>query len=423
MESLVGSAAWTNGEEYKDEYSSRIHQFSKHINKEALVDFASSLRDHQPCTLSDKFSVGNFNLVLKIEFADGVEWVARLRMPPMPGSSSTLVDEKKKVLREMESELATMEFVRYVFTNGHGHTLVHCTEPVYSQKTNIPIPRVYGYDFNENNPIGCPFSIMEYIHGNTAEEISHSYPGDHEGIPAEFEEKFWRQLAQYMITLAAVRLPQIGSITRVESGSFVVGPLIETDSGPYTSAEEFYAEYPLALSRTIGEDSVPGQSGLVEEFQAMAKSFGAQDSQKGFGLAHYDLNANNILVDRSFNILAIIDWDSVVAVPDAALYRVPYLLGMDCPVPGVIETHPAVMKRLRLCQRFTAVVEEVGREKDDCKGPILTREGFFSKEAVAFRSLLAVKMRQDWVNYEWMQGLRWLRDHSEADVAEFYMAR
>jgi hypothetical protein len=109
---LVRSAAWTNGEEYKDEYSERINQISDLINKEGLVDFASSLRDNQPCTLSDKLSVGNFNFVLKIEFTDGVEWVARLRMPPMPESSSTLVNEKRKALREMKSELATMEFVR-----------------------------------------------------------------------------------------------------------------------------------------------------------------------------------------------------------------------------------------------------------------------------------------------------------------------
>lgn len=52
---LVGSAAWTGGQEYQDEYSERITQFSDRINKEALVDFASSLRDNQPFTLSDIF--------------------------------------------------------------------------------------------------------------------------------------------------------------------------------------------------------------------------------------------------------------------------------------------------------------------------------------------------------------------------------
>ena len=201
---------------------------------------------------------------------------------------------------------------------------------------------VYAYDLDEDNAIGCPFSFMEYIHGNTAQEISQAYPGDYEGIPAEFKEKFWRQLAQIMIQLAPIRLSKIGSITRDESGSFVVGPLIETGSGPYNSASEFYADYPLALSK--GLQPVSGQSKLVQKFRALAKSFEEQVSREGFGLAHYDLNANNVLVDRLFNVLAIIDWDSAMAVPDAALHRIPFLLGMECPVPGIIETHPTIIK-------------------------------------------------------------------------------
>lgn len=280
---------------------------------------------------------------------------------------------------------------------------------------------MYAYDLDENNTVGCPFSIMEYVHDNTAQEMSQTYPGDNEGIPAKFEEKFWRQLARLMIQLASVRLSKIGSITRDESGSFVVGPLIETCSGPYSSASEFYADYPLALSKKLGEQPVSGQSKLLQEFRALAKSFGGQSSREGFGLAHYDLNANNVLVDRSFNVLVIIDWDSVLAVPDAALYRIPFLLGMDCTAPGVIEMHPAVIKRLQLCRRFTAVIEAVGREKDDHEGLLLTKGGFFSKEAVAFRSLIAVKMSQDWVNDEWIQGLRWLSEHNEADVAQLYL--
>ena len=84
----VGSAAWRGGDEYEDEYSERIDQFIDSISKEALVDFASSLRDNRPCMLSEEFSVGNFNLVRKIQFNDGVEWIARLRMPPAPDSSS-----------------------------------------------------------------------------------------------------------------------------------------------------------------------------------------------------------------------------------------------------------------------------------------------------------------------------------------------
>jgi len=214
-----------------------------------------------------------------------------------------------------------------------------------------------------------------------------------------------------------------------------VGPLVETGSGPYDSAAEFYADYPLALSNVIGKGELPvsGQEELVQAFRSLAASFPpptarADGSTADFGLANYDLNPNNILVDREFNILAVIDWDSVAALPDAALYRFPFLMGISCAIPGVVDTHPAVMKREQLGRRFVEVVEVVAREERgiDCEDAnrrhtfLLTKAGFFSKESMAFRSLIYVKMRQDWVNSSWLQSLKWLSEHDDAEVAELY---
>ncbi|KAM3548685.1 hypothetical protein MY1884_009073 [Beauveria asiatica] len=412
-----GSAAWTSGEEYGGEYAVRINQFMDKINEKALLSYASLLRGGELCTLSPEFSVGSFNLVRKIQFDDGVEWVVRLRMPPMLGEGSGMASppSRESMILDIQSELATMEFVR--------------------QNTDIPIPRVYAYNLNAQNAVGCPFSIIEYVDGNTAEEVSRNYPGEHEGIPAQFEEKFWRHVAKIMIQLASIRLPKIGSIIRDGSDSFVAGQLVETGTGPYNSAAEFYADYPLALSKSLGEQPVSGQDELLHAFHSLAASFPSPIAQvgdgstEGFGLANYDLNPNNFLVDREFNVLAVIDWDSVVSVPDAALYRFPFLMGVSCAVPGVVDAHPAVMKREQLGRRFAEVVEEVGQEQAGKeweaanKWPkyLLTKSGFFSKEAVAFRSLIYVKMSQDWVNNTWLQGLKWLSEHNELQVAQFYL--
>ncbi|KAI1144937.1 hypothetical protein F4825DRAFT_458021 [Nemania diffusa] len=412
-----GSAAWTNGEEYSGEYTERINQFIDKINEKALISYASLLRGNQLCTVSPQFSVGSFNLVRKIQFEDGVEWIVRLRMPPIPGQGSGMASPttRERMLLDLQSELATMEFVR--------------------QNTDIPIPRVYAYDLNDQNAVGCPFSIIEYVDGNTAEEVSRTYPGGHEGIPAQFEVKFWRQVAKIMVQLASIRLPKIGSIIRDSSDSFVTGRLVETGSGPYDSAAEFYADYPLALSKSLGEQPASGQDELVQAFHSLATSFPSpvarvgDGSAESFGLANYDLNPNNILVDREFNVLAVIDWDSVVSVPDAALYRFPFLMGVSCAVPGIVDTHPAVVKREQLGRRFAEIVEEVGQNqaRNDSKGAnkwpthLLTKPGFFSKEAVAFRSLIYVKMRQDWVNSTWLQGLKWLSEHDEVQVTQFYL--
>lgn len=109
---------------------------------------------------------------------------------------------------------------------------------------------------------------MEYVHGNTAEEVSLTYPGDHEGIPAQFEEKFWRQVAEVMVQLASIRLPEIGFIHHDgnDPALFVVGPFVETGSGPYQSMAEFYAEYPMALSKSLGKPPVDKQEEVVGAF-------------------------------------------------------------------------------------------------------------------------------------------------------------
>ena len=241
-----------------------------------------------------------------------------------------------------------------------------------------------------------------------------------------------------MIQLASIRLPKVGSIIRDKANpsKFSVGPLIETNSGPYESAAEFYADYPLALGKNLNagnRQTITGQKELLEAFRSLATSFQPPKTEnygtKGFGLANYDLNPNNFLVDHEFNVLAVIDWDSVIAVPDAALYRMPFLMGIACLVPGTVKTHAAVVRRHLFGRRFAEIVEEVAqmeREKSmeqGIKSPtfFFTKTGFFSKEAIAFRSLVYVKMGQMQVNSEWLEGLKWLSEHDDMEVVQFYL--
>lgn len=43
-----------------------------------------------------------------------------------------------------------------------------------------------------------------------------------------------------MVKIGSIQLPKIGSITR-DGAKFVVGPLVETSSGLYSPATEFYS--------------------------------------------------------------------------------------------------------------------------------------------------------------------------------------
>jgi hypothetical protein len=85
-----------------------IENFLADINEHALRVYASSLRSNQPCEISGEYSVGTCYAVRKIRFEDGLEWIARFRMPPYDGEA----ENKELVRSEMESELDTMMFIR-----------------------------------------------------------------------------------------------------------------------------------------------------------------------------------------------------------------------------------------------------------------------------------------------------------------------
>lgn len=313
---------------------------------------------------------------------------------------------------------------------------------LHSQHTDIPVPKVHAYSLDANNPVGCPYSLLDYVHGSTAEEVAAAYPGDHEGVPEKYEEKFMRQVARVMCQLASLRMPKIGSIVRSSSnpGSFEVGPLVETGSGPYETAAAFYQDYPIALAKTLyGDDwQSSGHGEVPQAFRSLALSFtsdvvpadgmSCSSAAPGFGLANYDLGPNNFIVDAEFNVLAVIDWDAVIAVPDTLLYRFPFLMGVSCAVPGIRETHPRIRERERLGRRFAEIVDATWMEwaeKADWRerggGVLFAKEDFYSKEAVAFRALVHYKSKQDWVDDEWLRGLKWLSEHDDREFERFYM--
>ncbi|KAK5998752.1 hypothetical protein PT974_01134 [Cladobotryum mycophilum] len=358
---LLRSDAWIGLERYEDEYVDRIIQFNKQINLDALKSYVSMLRENRPCQISAKFSVGVFNLVRKITFDDGVQWIARLRMPPIP--------------------------------DNHQHT-------------SIPIPRVYGYQLEDENLIGCPFSIIEYIHGNTAYELFQTYRVDHDSIPEEFEEKFWRQMAQLMVQLASIRLPKMGSITHGDDA-------------------------PNSFTSSARGERIAWQTELIVAFLTLSWSFEKKEKShaEGFGLVNFDLGSNNIIVDEEFNFLAVIDWSMAIAVPDAVLYRFQNLMGISIAMPGKYKHNEltTILNRYRQGLRLAKLVEELSLERGGSADEstedrqfIFTKSGFYCKEALAFQSLSDLHAEEGCINKDWMHGLEWLKERSEAQTADFY---
>lgn len=123
------------------------------------------------------------------------------------------------------------------------------------------------------------------------------------------------------------------------------------------------------------------------------------------------------MVDAEYNILAIIDWDSTISAPAPVLHHFPFCMSADPGVVGVRSSKrwPASTDRNRLTKRFAEVFDAVGGEGKELDGT-----GFFTKEALAWRAIMFVRIGMGWADSEFVEGLRWLKRHNENDIEDFY---
>ena len=289
---------------------------------------------------------------------------------------------------------------------------------------------VYGSDPRWKNDVGCPYAFLQYIRGSTADELIPTF--GHQNSPGQYEEKLYRQVARIMHKLANMRMPKIGSVRRSPSNpeKFEIGPLAGTDSGPYESAKDFYTDYPTAVGQLhygeIWEDGIHGQ--LIKHMRDTVSHFAPiQAPASGYGLANYDLGTNDLLVDQDFNVISVLGWEAVVAVPDEILCLFPFLLGVDCAIPRLVNEHPDYRTRQRHCFRFAEIVGQTSsemaretKERHNEDATVLTRAGFFSKVALAYGALEHCKMELDWLNAEWARGLQGLVGRSDQEILDFY---
>jgi hypothetical protein len=105
-------------------------------------------------------------------------------------------------------------------------------------KTTIPVPKIYHFGTAAENPTGTgPFIIMEYIdHERTmSDALKNPDLGPDEGhildanISQEKLEFLYRQMANILLQLSALKFPRIGSLIEDGDGQFSVSgrPLIQ----------------------------------------------------------------------------------------------------------------------------------------------------------------------------------------------------
>lgn len=145
---------------WKDEayYSQHPHQKQlrdaclSRVNWGALCRYASSKNSERPCTLLEQHTLGGVHLIrllmfpssdlqspcLKASGSDQTLWIVRVQLEQSTPETESL----------LRAEINAMELVR--------------------MRTEIPVPRIYGYELNDENVVRAAFTLMELLPGSSA---------------------------------------------------------------------------------------------------------------------------------------------------------------------------------------------------------------------------------------------------------------
>lgn len=101
------------------------------------------------CTTTSSPLHGSYNILFPLIFSDGVRWLFKV---PSRGYEGLWDD---MAARALISEALTMRYLR---------------------RKSIPVPEVYSFDASMDNALGCPFILMEHVHGRRLYEGKLSIP-------------------------------------------------------------------------------------------------------------------------------------------------------------------------------------------------------------------------------------------------------
>ena len=282
------------------------------------------------------------------------------------------------------------------------------------QHTTIPVPEVHGYNARVNDELGAPYMLLTYIHGTIADDMEGIDSGENE----DGTRYILKQLADMMVELAACKFDRIGSIFVNGTGDFEIGPLIETDGGPYETAWEYYqaiserrfhvyADRYFASNKDARRD--PGLH-LPLLFNNLMRMFtNSADDRGPFGLTNMDFGPHNVLVDENLNIVGLIDCDGIVSAPIHVVAQVPIAGCIGVAIPGYKPTTPLRIetnaKDALWLDRFVPMVA-AAEKRLGAETPIA--DAMTSDAAKLVYGLNDYQGLRDWLNVMWMCGYWYL---------------
>jgi hypothetical protein len=285
-----------------------------------------------------------------------------------------------------------------------------------------------------DNAVGAPYVFMTYIHGTVAAELSALWGCQPNTFGTESQDaRFLEQMANIQTQLAHLTFDCIGSLRQGPSeDTFEIGPEIETGLGPWKSQADYYKAVVRHRSHAATQNADPASRErksitLPERFAELASKY-LPSNCCAYALTNRDFGAHNVLVDKDFSIVGLIDLDGVMAAPLEMVAQFPFFMGLDRPAPGHVESRPLALKRqervnMRLSQYVRAgekAVKKIALERKTTRsetfdGSIIADQ-FMSDAASLVQGLDAYTQHQAHVNDSWFAAYDVLQRKADARV-------
>ncbi|KAI1755397.1 hypothetical protein F4782DRAFT_403614 [Xylaria castorea] len=307
------SKRWTSFDDWDyNGMKERLQAALGRIDKRALVRHAERIKG-QKLTMSQPFSAGQYWICFEMVAEDRSLVIARVRLSRHPSIPVTVTEEDEAYA--IACEVATMEFIR-------------------QKLSAVSLPCVCAYEGAGSQlaaHVGAPYMLLEGFYGITLQDVEFDICNLH----TTTQEHIIAQWTKVQAELATLAYPQIGSISSIsELGEPIIGKLATAstgelgETGPFSRA----ADYFTSLGNAATNNTTIRLGAFV--FLDIVKTtdlFINTGTEGSFPFNHMDLGTQNILVDKNFNFIAVIDWEFAQTAPWQVIhYPMPFpLLGPD----------------------------------------------------------------------------------------------
>ena len=147
-----------------------MHDCIERTNWAELCLYASKLNNGVRCVLLPDLTNGLHHVARVLEFDDKIRWLARIQM----------AKPTERTARKLQSEIDTMVLVR--------------------ERTQIPVPKVFGYEIDDKHGIGVAFMLTDFLPGNVAIDLNGGYAVHQGQIPRGHCQGFYHSVAQIQVS-------------------------------------------------------------------------------------------------------------------------------------------------------------------------------------------------------------------------------